>query len=171
MPISIDIQPILPPSQFFSKKGNKLTDAVVAVLQSTVTTTLVGALRERSEGWSTPPLWNAKVEAGGSIILTLKPSGPGAKKWLWVSAGTNRHDIVPVRRKVLAFNTSPGRKTGPAGTGRFGMSQAPTGEDVFAHHVDNPGIEARAFEIDVVDEKEGEVIAVITQAIINAMAG
>lgn len=169
MPISITIEAITPGNNWLAKKGDSLQAAVVAALQSDVTTTLVGALRERTANWSRNPLWSAKVSSGGSIVLVLKPSGDGAKLWAWVSGGTREHDIYPRRRKVMAFNSSPGRKTGPAGTGRYGMTPTPTGEDVFAHHVSHPGIEARAFEVDVVDEEGSKVVGIINAAIQSAI--
>jgi hypothetical protein len=168
--ISISFEPILPPGNYFGHRADALQAALVAALQSDVTTTLVGALRQRSANWSVSPLWSSEISSGGNIVLTLKPSGPGAKLWTWVSAGTRPHSIDPRRRKVMSFNSNPGRKTGPAGTGRFGMTRAPSGEDVFAHHVDHPGIEARAFEVDVVDDKGDKVIAILEAAVAAAIA-
>lgn len=165
MPINITIEPILPPKNFFGKKADRLSDVITAALQGDVTTTLVGALRKRSANWSMSPLWSSRVSGGGRITLVLQPTGPGAKLWLWVSGGTKEHDIDPKNRKVLAFNTNPGRKTGPAGTSRYGMDRADQGEGVYAHHVNHPGIEARAFEVDVVDEEGSKVAGIIAGAI------
>lgn len=168
--IMISFEAITPPNDYFGAKAAKLQAALVAALQSDVSATLVGALRERSANWSKSPLWSAKVSVGGSLVLTLKPSGEGAKIWGWVSGGTAPHDILPRRRRVMAFNTQPGTKTSPAGTGRFGKTRAPQGENVFAHHVSHPGIEARAFEVDVVDEEEAKVIGILEAAVAAAMA-
>lgn len=163
MPVTISFIAIVPEKNYFGKKASALQDALVAALQGPVTLTLVGALRKRSANWETSPRWNAKVSTGGRLILDLKPTGAGEWKWRWVSGGTKRHPIYPKRRQFLKFSTGYVPKTLPKGT--FGQAGVYIGGETFSRGVpDHPGIAARGFEEDVVDEKGDEVIGILAAA-------
>lgn len=166
--ISITVVPILPPANYFGKKGVALQAAIVAALQSDVAGMLSKALRERTSNWSKSPRWSAKISVGGNIILTMKPTGDGAKLWAWVSGGTKPHAIDPRRKKVLSFGSGYVPKTLKGGT--YGQAGVYIGDSVIAHHVDHPGIEARNFEEDVKNEKEDDVVAAIAAAV-ESIAG
>lgn len=167
MPVQIKIEAIVPERNYFSKRASRLQDELVATLRGQVTLTLVGALRERSANWSKSPRWNAKITTGARLVLDLKPTGPGEKLWRWVSGGTGRHDITPRRRKWLKFETGYVPKTLPKGT--YGQAGAYVGGSVFTQYVDHPGIEARAFEEDVVDEKGDDVRGALAAAVARAV--
>lgn len=170
MPVEIRIEPILPNRNFIVNKAARLQSEIVGALELGVTLMLVGALRERSANWSTSPVWNSKVSAGAKITLTLRPTGAGAKKWRWVSGGTKRHDITPKRRSYLVFGSGYVPKTLPGGTFAKSGNGEYIGDTVFTKYVDHPGIDARNFEQDVVDEKEGAVNGAIAAAVARAVS-
>lgn len=168
MPAKITIEAIVPEKNYFSKRASRLQDELVAALRGDVTLTLVGALRKRSANWSISPLWNAKVTIGARLILDLKPTGAGEKKWRWVSGGTRQHDINPKRRNWLVFGSGYVPKTLPKGT--YGGKGVYIGDTVFTKHVNHPGIDARNFEQDVVDEKGDEVRGALAAAAARAVS-
>lgn len=169
MPIRLEIEGIFPPAGFFLKKGASLESSLRNALQSDVTATLVGALAERSANWSTSPLWSAKISGSASLVLDLKPTGAGEWKWRWVSGGTQRHDITPKKAKYLKFGSGYVPKTLPGGTFAKSGNGEYIGGDVFTQHVDHPGIDARNFEQDVVDEKGAKVKGILAAAVAAAM--
>lgn len=168
MPVRIEITPILPPANIFAKKAARIEAEIAATLRSDVAALLSSALAKRSANWSKSPKWNARVSVGGSIILDLKPTGEGKKLWTWVSGGTGRHDITPKRRKWLKFESGYVPKTLPKGT--FGQAGKYIGGTVFTQYVNHPGIDARNFEQDVVDEEGRKVEGMIEAAVARAVA-
>lgn len=168
MPVQISIEAIVPEKNYFSKRASRLQAELVATLKGEVRDILANALEKRSANWSTSPSWPAKISAGARLILDLKPTGAGEWKWRWVSGGTKAHDIDPKRRNWLVFGSGYVPKTLPKGT--YGQAGKYIGGTVFTKHVNHPGIDARNFEQDVVDEEGDKVTGALEAAVARAVS-
>lgn len=169
MPVKITIEAIVPERNYFSKRASRLQAELVATLRGEVRDILAGALEKRSANWSTSPSWPGKVSAGARLVLDLLPTGAGEWKWRWVSGGVKNHPIYPRRGKYLKFESGYVPKTLPKGT--YGQAGKYIGGTVFSLGVpDHPGIEARGFEQDVVDEEGAKVTGALEAAIARAVS-
>lgn len=139
---------------------------------------LVGAMTLRTLGWKTPISFGSRLDTrsrmGGTTgwALTVKPAGPGATLWGYVSLGVWGRPIVPRRRKMLFIRggvggysprtTADGRYAGP---GTYSLN------GFWTRRVNWPGIKPRAFEADIKRIHEGEIVGLLGQAWERALHG
>lgn len=102
------------------------------------------------ENWDEPPYFvsGAEIE-GGDLIVSCRPEGPFAKKWIWVSQGVAGRKITAKNKPFLVFPHSSGwtPKTKPAGArASYGGPGTNTGPIVKKKSVNWPGIKPRNFE-------------------------
>jgi hypothetical protein len=124
--------------------------------------------REMTSDWDGPPTFEteSRIE-GGNIVISCKPVGPNAQKWIWVSFGTGTHgaghgayDIYPTGHpasprynpsgpKALAVAPYAPHTSGEGVTvrgGAFGGGPGKRGAVTPRQHVVHPGIKPRHFE-------------------------
>jgi hypothetical protein len=140
---------------------------------------LTGAMVLRTLGWKTSPSFGSQFDTRARLggltgwQLTVKPSGPGATLWGYVSLGVKARPIVPRRRKLLFIHGGVGGYS--PRTNAQGLYAGPgtynTGSSFYARRVNWPGIEPRAFEADIKKIHEGEIVGILAQAWEAALHG
>lgn len=148
------------------------------VLMGPIQAILVGAMTLRTLGWKTPISFGSKFDSrsrSGNATgwaLTVKPGGPGATLWGYVSLGVKGHIIVPRRRKMLFIRGGIGGyspRTTP--DGRYAGPGVYSANGFWTRRVNWPGIEPRNFEADIKRIHEGEIVGLLGEAWERALSG
>lgn len=182
MATQIRIEPILPkrpnyPLSVIGELEKQLSDT----MRGPVRSTLVYEISRRMHGWKQsrrPDVsgqFSRRAYKGNmtGFSLTVGPSGPNKKFWVFVSGGTVPHEISPkrpggymtIRGGVGGYRprTLPGDYYGGPGD----YDQASTFKT--RNTVNHPGIQAREFEKEIVAKHERAIVVMITQAVQRAL--
>lgn len=120
-----------------------------------------------TSSWNTQPdfrIVDPHEEADGLVGAV----GTDDEIYGYVTRGTRPHPIEPKVAKFLRFQGGFTAKTQP---GLMGSSSGgPTGDFVYAQHVDHPGTQARGYE-DMISEKYGPILADEVQRRIDRYTG
>jgi hypothetical protein len=133
----------IPDWQAFNREVSKTID-------NTVKPDLLEYFNKVVKSWRNPPTFQARKSVKPtSITLEVKPTGPNAEIWKYVSFGTRPHIIVPKRAKALRFQWGGYGSYKPRTTtsgGYNGPGKVVGGKQVFRQQVKHPGNKARNFE-------------------------
>lgn len=117
--------------------------------------------------WKTKVVFAVKVEfTGGNASVTVWTDN---EIYGYVTEGTKPHIIVPIRARMLRFQTGYRAKTSPGSIRSSGGGAS--GGVVYARVVHHPGTKARKFERNVVKRYQDVLPAVVQMAIAQALRG
>lgn len=161
--VQVKIIGIFPPKNILVKKGADILDALEDALKGPVADLLEHEMEKRVKGWTDAPRFESKFYALLTRIgLIVMPAGRGKKKWIWATAGTRDHLIVPRRAKLLTIKEGYDPRTKPGNI--YGGPGSYSGDYHLAGAVRHPGVKPREFERHIVQENTKKIFDILQQA-------
>lgn len=141
--MSIHLIPVKPDkNKSPAKQMRKFLDKTEEFLKKKAGPELTDAEKTSVENWNEPPVFVFEYEeTRDTMLVKAFPTGPFAKKWVYVSEGVAGHRITPKRAQWLAFQPKYDPHTKPGG--KFGGPGTYSGSTQYRKSVNWPGIQAR----------------------------